>query len=91
MTIVELEEAINVKRDEMIKIGMTKGLTCEETVLCSQELDKLLNDHRRLRTNRKRSQATLILESLQAFFQHLQKLIALPYKFLHPFKSNRFS
>ena len=35
---VDLEEAINEKRDEMIKIGMTKGLCCEETVLCSQEL-----------------------------------------------------
>ncbi|WP_246942061.1 Spo0E family sporulation regulatory protein-aspartic acid phosphatase [Bacillus pinisoli] len=38
-----LAEAIQVKRDEMIHIGITKGLRNEETIRCSQELDELLN------------------------------------------------
>lgn len=41
----QLEEAIKKKRDEMIRIGMTKGLQCEETILCSQELDEMLNEY----------------------------------------------
>ncbi|MBM7661314.1 hypothetical protein JOC85_002086 [Bacillus mesophilus] len=39
----QLAEAIQVKRDEMIQIGLSKGLRNEETVRCSQELDRLLN------------------------------------------------
>jgi hypothetical protein len=39
----QLAEAIQVKRDEMIKIGLLKGLRSEETLKCSQELDRLLN------------------------------------------------
>ena len=90
MRIVDLEEAINEKRDEMIHIGMTKGLSCEETVLCSQELDKLLNDYRRSK-DQGRFKSTILLEDFVAFIEHLQKLISLPYKFLHPYKSNKFS
>ncbi|MGG3467100.1 aspartyl-phosphate phosphatase Spo0E family protein [Neobacillus pocheonensis] len=50
----QLEEAISKKRDEMIRIGMTKGLHCEETVLCSQELDNMLNEYNRKYLNRDR-------------------------------------
>lgn len=34
---------INSKRKEMIHLGLHKGLSAEETVRCSQELDELLN------------------------------------------------
>jgi hypothetical protein len=40
-------EAISKKRDEMIKIGISKGLQSEETIGCSQELDNLLNEYSR--------------------------------------------
>lgn len=40
----ELEVAIENKRIEMVRIGMTKGLTNSTTVKCSQELDELLNN-----------------------------------------------
>ena len=87
---VDLEVAINEKRDEMIKIGMTKGLCCEETVLCSQELDKLLNDYRRLTSNRSMSKSTIFLNDLVTFIQSLLKFFSRPYEYL-PFKSNRFN
>jgi hypothetical protein len=38
-----LKALINRKRQYMIQIGMKKGLTCQEVVKCSQELDDLLN------------------------------------------------
>ncbi|WP_413306065.1 aspartyl-phosphate phosphatase Spo0E family protein [Bacillus sp. 1P10SD] len=41
----ELELAIKKKREEMIKLGMDKGLLCHETINCSQELDSLLNEY----------------------------------------------
>ncbi|MEH7177642.1 aspartyl-phosphate phosphatase Spo0E family protein [Neobacillus vireti] len=90
MNKVELEMAINEKRNEMIKIGMSKGLSCEETVLCSQELDELLNDYRRLTSNQGTSQPPLLLEGFVAYIQHLIKWTALPYKFLQPYKGNKF-
>ncbi|MCT2537803.1 aspartyl-phosphate phosphatase Spo0E family protein [Aquibacillus koreensis] len=34
---------ISSKRNEMIKVGLTEGLTSKETIRCSQELDQLLN------------------------------------------------
>lgn len=43
----QLDEAIRKKREEMIKKGLEKGLLCEETIICSQELDKLLNAYHR--------------------------------------------
>jgi len=47
----QLEEAISKKKDEMIEIGMAKGLRCEKTIRCSQELDILLNYYNRLFLN----------------------------------------
>jgi hypothetical protein len=90
MKIVDLEEAINEKRDEMIKIGMTKGLCSEETVLCSQELDKLLNDYRKLTSIKGMSNSTFLPNDLVSFIQHLLGFFSRPYKFLQPYKSNRF-
>jgi hypothetical protein len=89
MKIVDLEEAINEKRDEMIKIGMTKGLSNRETIVCSQELDNLLNEYRRLTLNQGRPKTTLLddfVECIQQFF----KLVSRPYKFMSPYKDNRF-
>ncbi|OIK15760.1 hypothetical protein BIV60_08400 [Bacillus sp. MUM 116] len=43
MNLADLEKAISQKREEMIKLGMDKGLSCHETIKCSQELDRLLN------------------------------------------------
>lgn len=91
MRIVDLEEAINEKRAEMIEIGMEKGLSCEETIVCSQELDRLLNDYRRLTASQGRFKSTLFQEDFLTFIQHFQKLIVLPYRMLLPNKSNRFS
>jgi Spo0E like sporulation regulatory protein len=88
---VELEEAINEKRAEMIEIGMAKGLSCEETIVCSQELDRLLNEYRRLTVKQGSSKPSLILDDLFASVQYLVKLISRPYRFMIPFKSNRLS
>lgn len=41
----QFAEAISLKRDEMIQIGILKGLLSEETIICSQELDNLLNEY----------------------------------------------
>jgi hypothetical protein len=90
MRIVDLEEAINEKRAEMIELGMVKGLSSEETVLCSQELDRLLNDYRRLTAKEGQSKYPLFQEELLSFIYNLQKLIVRPYKLLLPYKSNRF-
>ncbi|MDQ1003099.1 hypothetical protein QFZ28_003499 [Neobacillus niacini] len=90
MRIVDLEEAINEKRAEMIELGMAKGLSSEETVLCSQELDRLLNDYRRLTAMQGRSNIPLFREELLTFIHNLQKLMMRPYKLLLPYKSNRF-
>lgn len=48
MGLKQLEIAINRKRNEMIKNGMSKGLLDQDTILFSQELDLLLNDYNRL-------------------------------------------
>jgi hypothetical protein len=90
MRIVDLEEAINEKRAEMIELGMAKGLSSEETVLCSQELDRLLNDYRRLTAMQGRSKYPLFQEEFLTFIHNVQKLIVRPYKLLLPYKSNRF-
>ncbi|MED1472114.1 aspartyl-phosphate phosphatase Spo0E family protein [Bacillus salipaludis] len=45
MKLADLEMAISKKREEMIKVGMDKGLVCQETIKCSQELDQLLNEY----------------------------------------------
>ncbi|MFB3161665.1 aspartyl-phosphate phosphatase Spo0E family protein [Neobacillus sp. 179-C4.2 HS] len=90
MSIVDLEEAINEKRAKMIELGMEKGLSCEETIVCSQELDRLLNDHRRLTARQGRFKATSFQEDLLTFIFHLQRLIMRPDRLLLPYKSNRF-
>ncbi|SDQ78633.1 Spo0E like sporulation regulatory protein [Virgibacillus subterraneus] len=41
-----LIEAISMKKDEMIQLGMKYGLAHYKTIKCSQQLDKLLNIHR---------------------------------------------
>ncbi|WP_096202497.1 aspartyl-phosphate phosphatase Spo0E family protein [Bacillus sp. FJAT-45350] len=53
----ELEEIIEKKREEMIQVGITKGLTHSSTIRCSQELDQLLNIRRSLYTTNKNIQA----------------------------------
>ncbi|MGG1675471.1 Spo0E family sporulation regulatory protein-aspartic acid phosphatase [Neobacillus sp. NRS-1170] len=55
----QLEKAISKKRDEMIKIGMAKGLHSEETILCSQELDDMLNEYNRLSLRPNRFKPTI--------------------------------
>lgn len=39
----DLKESIRKKRLEMMDLAFKKGFTDEETVQCSQELDRLLN------------------------------------------------
>jgi len=90
MNIVDLEEAISAKRAEMIKIGMAKGLSSKETVVCSQELDRLLNDYRRLTAMQGRTKLPSFQEEILTFIQNLQKLLVRPYRLLLPYKSNRF-
>jgi hypothetical protein len=84
MSIVDLEEAINEKRAKMIEIGMEKGLSCEETIVCSQELDKLLNDHRRLTARQGRFKSTSFHEEFLTFIFHLQRLIMRANRLLLP-------
>ncbi|MGG1397435.1 aspartyl-phosphate phosphatase Spo0E family protein [Bacillus salipaludis] len=45
MKLADLEVAISKKREEMIMVGMDKGLVCHETIKLSQELDRLLNEY----------------------------------------------
>ena len=40
-----LSKAINLKKEEMIQLGMIYGLRDERTLKCSQELDVLLNEY----------------------------------------------
>lgn len=90
MRLADLEEAINEKRDEMIRIGMAKGLSNEETIYCSQELDKLLNDYDNLLT---KYDNTKSLDIYDAFFdfihKHIFKMVWLPYSFKGVNKNNR--
>lgn len=44
----DFEKMISLKRDKLIKLGLEKGLMCNETIKCSQELDKLLLEYRYL-------------------------------------------
>lgn len=47
---MSLLTSIEQKRDEMIRVGMSKGLFDEETIKISQELDELI--YRSLQKNR---------------------------------------
>ena len=40
------------KRTEMIQLANSNGLSCKETVKCSQELDLLLNTFNKFQPNR---------------------------------------
>ncbi len=44
----ELLHWIKRKQEEMIEIGTEKGISHEETLQCSQELDHLLTSYQRL-------------------------------------------
>jgi hypothetical protein len=72
----QLVEAINKKRDEMIKIGMSKGLHSEETISCSQELDNLLNEYNRFMSESKQ------FKTLDHFYELLVTLHKSTYKVL---------
>jgi stage 0 sporulation regulatory protein len=47
MELEAIVNAMNEKKSEMIKIGMEKGFSHEETIQCSQELDELINEYNR--------------------------------------------
>lgn len=49
---MNLLELINKKRDQMIELGVTKGLNDEETIKCSQSLDVLLNIYCKQQSNK---------------------------------------
>ena len=38
-----LDEQIKILRNNMINVGMTKGLSAKETILLSKRLDNLMN------------------------------------------------
>lgn len=90
MKLADLEEAINEKRDEMIRVGMTKGLSSDETIYCSQELDRLLNDYEHL-VSKYENSSTLDLYDAYIDFLHKQlfNLIWKPYSFFVTNKSKR--
>ncbi|MEI5905931.1 aspartyl-phosphate phosphatase Spo0E family protein [Bacillus spongiae] len=42
-----IDTLIEKKRQQMIQVGLAKGLSSEETVTLSKQLDRLLNIHSR--------------------------------------------
>lgn len=40
---MKIYDLIEIKRKEMLELGILFGLSSEKTVICSQELDLLLN------------------------------------------------
>nr|WP_263327431.1 aspartyl-phosphate phosphatase Spo0E family protein [Neobacillus sp. Marseille-Q6967] len=90
MKLEDLELAINEKRDEMIAIGMTKGLSSEETIYCSQELDKLLNDYNRVLSDYEKRQAIRnFKQQIYSLQKHFFEVLWMPYSFFVENKSNR--
>lgn len=90
MKLADLEEAINEKRDEMIRMGMTKGLSSDETVYCSQELDRLLNDYDDLLSKYENSSTLDLYDAYLDFLHnHLFKFIWKPYSFFVTNKTKR--
>jgi hypothetical protein len=83
MRLLHLEEAIKEKREEMISVGMEKGLLSEETIFCSQELDELINEYNRLLAENKRSGS---INKYIELFLHVEKqaykLLWMPYSYL---------
>jgi hypothetical protein len=81
MRLEQCEAAIKEKKDEMIKLGMTKGLQNEETIYCSQELDKLLNDYHRLLLDDKHSKSlNPYVDLLSILTKHVHRVLSIPYK-----------
>jgi hypothetical protein len=82
MRLGQCEAAIKEKKNEMINLGMTKGLQNEETIHCSQELDKLLNDYNRLLLDDKYSKP--LNNDLDFFFilkKQVHKILTIPYRY----------
>ncbi|CRK83339.1 aspartyl-phosphate phosphatase Spo0E family protein [Neobacillus massiliamazoniensis] len=50
---ISLLKLINEKKKKLIKIAEKNGINSSSTVACSQELDSLLNEFRKLKTNNK--------------------------------------
>lgn len=82
MRLEQFEETINVKKAEMIKLGMTKGLQNEETIYCSQELDKLLNDYNRLLLDDKHSKPlhNHYIDLPSILIKHLHRILSIHYR-----------
>ncbi|MEH7377734.1 MULTISPECIES: aspartyl-phosphate phosphatase Spo0E family protein [Bacillaceae] len=80
MRLEQCEAAIKEKKNEMIKLGMTKGLQNEETIYCSQELDKLLNDYNRILLEDKYSKPlNPYLDLFSILTKHVQRILSIPY------------
>ena len=47
-SIKDLENEINILRNRMIDTVMTKGITHPDSIICSQELDVLLNKYQKI-------------------------------------------
>lgn len=73
---------ISEKKDEMIKIGIEKGLLSEETIKCSQELDKLLNEYNRYLLESKSSKRfNEYGESWFYLLERIYKILLFPYSY----------
>jgi len=82
MRLEQYEAAIKEKKNEMIKLGMTKGLQNEETIYCSQELDKLLNDYNRFLLDNKHSKSLNPYVDLYSILRkHVHRILSIPYKY----------
>jgi stage 0 sporulation regulatory protein len=57
---------INKKRSKMITIGKKYGLTDKQTVLYSQQLDKLLDQYQKLNSNSKEMKSSPTISEYKA-------------------------
>lgn len=54
---------IQLKREEMINLGKRFGLTSEKTIICSQQLDDLLNEyHHRFQVETLKGKPSIVKE-----------------------------
>lgn len=82
MRLEQFEEAINDKKAEMINLGMGKGLQNEETIYCSQELDKLLNDYNRLLMKDKHPKPmNLYVDLSSILLKHLHRILSIHHRY----------
>lgn len=82
MRLEEIEDAINAKREEMIQLGMAKGLLSEETISCSQELDKLHNEYNRLLINERQPQPVSFYYDFTGYLQkQVHKIVSIHYQY----------